>query len=85
MSIPRSYHVLDSLSKRTSVPLKKLIESAVANALANRKVGTDRLFIEKISVGPAFILKRYHTRAKGMSNRIVHRYSNITVSLGIKK
>jgi len=74
---------LQFVDKRASLPVAKVIESAVANA---RQAGkdVDRLFIQKVSVDKAATLKRIMPRARGSASRINKRSSHITVELGEK-
>lgn len=59
----------------------KLIRSAVANASAKPGVRPDHLYIKKIMVDQASILKRFMPRAKGSSSRIEKKLSHMTVVL----
>jgi len=76
---------LEYLPKRASRIIKKLIESASANAEHNFKVPKEKLFIEEIRVDKGITLKRWRPRAKGASKQINKRSSNIFVRLGIKE
>jgi len=62
--------------------VRKVLESAIANAENNRSADIDELKIEWITVDAAPMLKRFHARAKGRGNRIVKRNSHITVMVG---
>jgi large subunit ribosomal protein L22 len=61
--------------------LRKLINSAVANAQQNSGIDVDNLYIEKVfaDVGP--VLKRFRPRAMGRAARILKRTSHLTVVL----
>ena len=61
--------------------LHKLLLSAVANAENNHNTDPDTLVIDKIEVGPATALKRFHARGRCRSAPIRKHYSNITVIL----
>ncbi len=76
---------LEYLPKRASRIIKKLIESASANAEHNFKVPKEKLFIEEIRVDKGITLKRWRPRARGAAKRINKRSSNIFVRLGIKE
>lgn len=68
--------------KRVSAPLKKLLESALANALHNNKLGPETLFIKRITVDGGVVLKRGMPRARGMMEPIKKRTSHISLVLG---
>lgn len=73
--------VLDVLAKRAAVPVKKLILSAVANAVHNHGADKDRLVIEEIRVDESPTLKRWRPRARGRAFPIRKRTSRIFVRL----
>jgi len=62
--------------------LKKLIDSAVANAEAHSEVDVDALFVKRIFADEGPILKRFRPRAMGRASRIRRRTSHLTVILG---
>ena len=71
---------LSFLSKRAAEPVKKLIQSAVANA-KDRGENTDNLRIEDIRVDSAGMLVRFMPRAMGRAAPIRKRRSRIVVRL----
>jgi large subunit ribosomal protein L22 len=62
--------------------LRKVLESAIANAENNLSADIDELKVQTVLVDAAPMLKRFHARAKGRGNRIVKRNSHITVMVG---
>jgi len=64
--------------------LKKLIDSAVANAEAHSEVDVDALFVKRIFADEGPILKRFRPRAMGRASRIRRRTSHLTVILDDK-
>ena len=74
---------LDFLVKRASLPIQKLIKSAVANA---KVLGVDEanLFIKELRVDKGIVMKRMMPRAMGRGARINKRTSHLTVVLGEK-
>ncbi len=76
---------LNYLPKRATEVIKKLINSAIANAEKNFKVSSDDLVIKEITVDQGVTLKRYRPRARGVAKRINKRTSNIALTLGVKK
>ena len=64
--------------------LRKLINSAVANAEANKELDVDTLFIKKIFADQGPTMKRSRPRAMGRATRIIKRMSHLTVILDEK-
>ncbi len=73
------------LSKRAALPMKKLIESAVANAKENFNMEQKDLVVKDITVDQGFTLKRFIPRAFGRASKINKRTSNIRVVLAPKE
>lgn len=73
--------MLDLLGKRAALPVKKLIQSAGANAVHNDGLDKDTLFIEEIRVDEGFTLKRHRARARGRAFPIRKRTSHVFVRL----
>jgi large subunit ribosomal protein L22 len=65
--------------KRIAVQVKKLLESAVANAENNHGLDVDSLVVAHAHVGKALVLKRFAARARGRSSRIEKPFSNLTI------
>ena len=61
--------------------IKKLLESAVANAENNNGMNPDNLYVEECYANQGPIMKRIHPRAQGRAYRIEKRMSHITVVL----
>jgi large subunit ribosomal protein L22 len=79
--------MLQFTRKKSAPIIKKLVESAVANAenLAKRDgndVDIDELFIESIFVDVGPTLRRFRPRAQGRATKILKKTSHITVILG---
>jgi len=62
--------------------VRKVLESAIANAENNLSADVDDLKVQAITVDTAPVLKRFHARAKGRGNRIWKRNSHIAITLG---
>lgn len=68
--------------KRGSRPIKKLLESALANAKNNYEMtNIDALYIKRITVDEAPKLKRWRARARGRAMQIQKKTSHITIIL----
>lgn len=65
--------------------IKKLLESAAANAQNNNGMNADKLFVAACYANQAPTMKRIHPRAQGRAYRILKRMSHITVVLDEKK
>lgn len=73
---------LNFLTKRSALPIAKLLKSAINNAKNNFKLADEsNLKVKKIFVDPGHVLKRQMPRSRGMANQILKRTSNITVVL----
>ena len=79
--IDRALSELDVLPKRASLVVKKLINSATANAKENSKIEAENLIVENVTVDKGRILKRFRARARGSASPIRKRTSHITLTL----
>ena len=66
-------------SKRVAGDVKRVLESAIANAENNHQLDVDRLYVSEATVGRAFALKRFRPRARGRTGSITKPFSNLTV------
>lgn len=80
-SVARALQILTLMPKKGAGIVKKVLESAVANAEHNHGADIDELKVAVIFIDEAPIFKRYQPRAKGRSNRIIKRNSHITVQV----
>jgi large subunit ribosomal protein L22 len=65
--------------RRIAVDVRKVLQSAIANAENNHELDVDRLFVKEATVGKHLVMKRWRARARGRVGRIVKPFSNITV------
>lgn len=72
---------LEFSKKRISTSVRKCLLSAIANAENNLGMDIDRLFVSRVEVGKAFVMKRFSARARGRSARIEKFFSQITIHL----
>ncbi len=68
---------LEFSRRRISGKVKKLLESAIANAENNHQLDVDRLFVAEATVGKSMVLKRWRARARGRVGRIQKPFSNM--------
>ena len=68
-------------SQKSAFLLKKLINSAVANAEENLNIDVDTLYIKRVFADEGPTLKRFRPRAMGRATKIRKRTSHLTVIL----
>src|SRR5262245_10522838 len=74
---------LEFITKRAAQPLKKLLNSGVANASHNFQIGSEKLFIKSLTVDGGQVIKRFKPRAQGRAFPIARRTANINLVLGV--
>lgn len=79
LPVGKALDVLAFSTKKAAAIIKKILESAIANAEHNAGADIDELKVAKIYVDEAASFKRMHARAKGRGNRILKRNCHITV------
>ena len=82
LPVERALNILIFSPKKAAAMLRKLLESAIANAEHNEGADIDELKVSAIFVNEARTLKRFRARAKGRGTRILKRNSHITVTVG---
>jgi large subunit ribosomal protein L22 len=70
---------LTFLNRRIANDVKKVLQSAIANAENNHQLDVDRLMVVEATVGRTFVMKRFHARARGRASRVEKPFSNFTV------
>lgn len=81
LNIQKALDTLSFSKKKCAFFLKKILNSAIANAEHNDGKDIDELIIKKIIVDEASSLKRIRARAKGKANRIIKRNAHISIEL----
>ncbi|MDR1906109.1 MAG: 50S ribosomal protein L22 [Clostridiales bacterium] len=76
--------ILENLPKAGSEVVKKVLNSAAANAEHNKGLSKVDLYVAEAYAGPGPVLKRIMPRAKGSADRILKRTSHVTVILDSK-
>ncbi|MDH3887384.1 MAG: 50S ribosomal protein L22 [Gammaproteobacteria bacterium] len=82
LPVERALNVLMFSPKKAAAMVRKVLESAIANAEHNEGADIDELKVSAIYVDEARTLKRFRARAKGRGTRILKRNSHITVKVG---
>ena len=65
--------------RRIAGEVKKVLQSAIANAENNHQLDVDRLYVAQASVGKSFSMRRFRPRARGRSATIMKPFSTIIV------
>ena len=69
-----------AFSKRAmAVDARKVLASAIANAENNHNLDVDALVVHEASVGKSITMKRFHTRGRGKSTRILKPISRLRI------
>ncbi len=80
-NVDEAIKTLRFMPKKGARTLRKVIESAVANASQNEAIDVDTLYVKTVFVDGGPMLKRIRPRAMGRASRILKRTSHITVVL----
>jgi large subunit ribosomal protein L22 len=75
-------NILTFSPQKAAFTIKKVLESAIANAEHNEGADIDELKVKTIFVDQGASLKRFTARAKGRGNRIIKPTCHITVTVG---
>lgn len=81
ISVERALDVLTFSPKKSAKLVKKVLESAIANAEHNEGADVDELKVSRILVDEGPTHKRFQARAKGRGNRILKRTSHIMIAV----
>jgi large subunit ribosomal protein L22 len=81
MPVEKALTLLSFSNKKAADLVRKVLESAIANAEHNDGADIDELKVASIFVDQGPSMKRMRARAKGRGNRIVKRTSHITVTV----
>jgi large subunit ribosomal protein L22 len=80
--IDEAINILTFAPQKAAGLLRKVLESAIANAENNEGADVDELKVAEIFVDPGVTMKRIRPRAKGRADRILKRTCHITVAVG---
>lgn len=80
-SVEEALDLLTFSTKKGAALIKKVLESAVANAEHNEGADVDELKVSTIFVDEGLTMKRIRPRAKGRADRILKRTCHITVQV----
>src|ERR671936_1390242 len=80
--IGQALNILTFTPKKGAKIIKKVLESAIANAEHNDGADIDELKVKRIYVERGMPMKRFHARAKGRGNRVLKHTCHIFVTVG---
>jgi large subunit ribosomal protein L22 len=81
LEVEQALNLLAFSTKKGAALIKKILESAIANAEHNEGADIDELKVAAVQVNEGPVMKRMHARAKGRGNRILKRTSHISVTV----
>ena len=77
--VEQALNILKFSPKAMAEDVHKVLASAVANAENNHNLDVDALIVSEASVGKSLTMKRFATRARGRSSRVVKPFSRLRV------
>src|SRR5215469_6976100 len=83
--VDRALNELTFSEKRIAHDVRKVLQSAIANAENNHDLDVDDLVVREASVGKNLVMKRFHARARGNSGGIEKFFSQITIVVEEKR
>lgn len=81
VEVENALQILSFSNKKAAHIVKKVLESAIANAEHNEGADIDELKVSAVMVDEGPVYKRIQARAKGRANRILKRTSHIVVTV----
>ena len=81
LPVEKALNILKFSTKKAALIVKKVLESAIANAEHNESADIDELKVSTVFIDEGATLKRFRARAKGRANHILKRTCHITVKV----
>ena len=81
LSVGKALELLQFSPRKAAAPIRKTLESAIANAEHNQGLDIDELRVDTITIDEGPVMKRWRPRAKGWATPIIKKTSHITVSV----
>jgi large subunit ribosomal protein L22 len=82
LTVEKALALLTFSPKKGAVIMRKVLESAIANAEHNDGADIDELKVTRVFVEKGPVLKRFHARAKGRGVRVLKHSCNINLTVG---
>lgn len=82
--VSRALVDLEFAHRRMAKDVKKVLESAIANAENNFNLDVDRLVVKEATVGRTMTMRRFHARGRGRSSPVEKPFANITIIVAEK-
>ncbi|MEX1148210.1 MAG: 50S ribosomal protein L22 [Sphingomonadales bacterium] len=79
MPVEKALADLTFSKKRHAQDVKKILQSAVANAENNHQLDVDQLMVAEASVGKSLVMKRFRARARGRVGKILKPFSRLRI------
>jgi len=79
MSAEKALTELAFNPRRIAGDVRKVLQSAIANAENNHQLDVDRLVVAEAFVGKGLVMKRWRPRARGRVGKILKPFSNLTI------
>ena len=65
--------------RRIAQDVRKVLESAIANAENNHQLDVDRLVVSRAEVGRSMVMRRFHARGRGRASRVEKWFSHLKI------
>lgn len=79
MKVEKALNSLSFNRRRSAIDVKKVLQSAIANAENNHNLDVDNLIVAEATVGKALTMKRFRARARGRAAKIVKPFSRLRI------
>jgi large subunit ribosomal protein L22 len=79
LKVQRALNELEFSQKRIAKDVRKALYSAISNAENNHNLDIDNLIVAEAFVGKGIVMKRFASRARGRSSRIMKPFSELTI------
>ena len=79
LDVEQALAQLSFSKRRIANDVKKILQSAVANAENNHQLDVDQLYVSEAFVGKDLVMKRFRARARGRAGRINKPFSRLTI------
>tara|TARA_B100000029_G_C17579884_1_gene959309 strand:- start:2382 stop:2738 length:357 start_codon:yes stop_codon:yes gene_type:complete len=81
LPVGQALELLEFSPKKAAKPIRKVLESAIANAEHNQGADIDELKVDRIMIDEGPVMKRWRPRAKGRATPIIKRTCHITITV----